>query len=108
GAPPQDRGPLSARDGHGSERLGVLSDTDLPHDVNPEIPAAYGEAIRQLERLGARVSDVRGIRSETATAAVRVILNAEAYAGHSSSLRRHRELFGASAVITLIPGAVLR
>lgn len=107
GAAPQNRSPLSARDGLGSVRLGVLPDTDLPHDVNPEISAAYGEAIRQLERLGARVSDVRGIRSETATAAVRVILNAEAYAGHSSSLRRHPELYGASARIHLTQGAFL-
>jgi aspartyl-tRNA(Asn)/glutamyl-tRNA(Gln) amidotransferase subunit A len=97
----------AAQSALGSMRLGVLPESDLPDDVHPEIVAAYGEAIRQLERLGARVSEMRGLGSETATAAVRVILNAEAYAGHSSSLRKHPELYGASARIHLTQGAFL-
>jgi aspartyl-tRNA(Asn)/glutamyl-tRNA(Gln) amidotransferase subunit A len=92
-------------DGLRLTRMGVLPDSDLPVDTNPEIAEAYRQAIHQLEHAGAHISEVSGIRSETAVAAVRVILNAEAFAGHASSLRRHPELYGTSARIHLSQGA---
>ncbi len=91
----------------GSVRVGVLPELGIAIDVDREIEGAYTAAIRQLERLGARIVELKGIQSETATAAVRVILNAEAYAAHASSLRRHPELYGSSARIHLTQGAFL-
>jgi len=97
----------AAADGLGSVRVGVLPELGVAIDVDREIDGAYTAAIRQLEQLGARIVELEGIQSKKATAAVRVILNAEAYAAHASPLRLHPDLYGPSARIHLTQGAFL-
>ncbi len=104
-----ERGSLPAQGGEGlgSIRVGLLPALARTIEVDPEIGRAYLDAVRELERLGGRIVELSGIESEAATAAVRVILNAEAYAEHASSIRRHPDRYGASARVHLTQGAFL-
>jgi len=100
--------PQRSGEGLGSIRVGVLPSLATTIEVDPDIQRAYSEAVRELERLGARIVELSGVESAAATAAVRVILNAEAYAEHASSLRSHPERYGESARVHLTQGAFLQ
>jgi len=89
-------------------RIGVpRSWFDEGEGTNPEVLAAVDEALRVLEKLGAKVTELDGTPFINARKANQTILVAEAYAYHEPDLQTKRELFGSSVRKRVLEGAFL-
>jgi aspartyl-tRNA(Asn)/glutamyl-tRNA(Gln) amidotransferase subunit A len=88
-------------------RLGVLRSFVEGTEVDPEVSAAFAEAVRTLASLGIEVREVDVEGLTAAAAADFVVLNAEAFAAHEETLRKQRTLYGASAAAYHLQGAFL-
>jgi aspartyl-tRNA(Asn)/glutamyl-tRNA(Gln) amidotransferase subunit A len=88
-------------------RLGVLHAYVDQARPDPEIAAAFGEALHALGDVGARISDVAVEGLAEAAAADFLVLNAEAFAAHEQTLRARRDGYGPSARLYQTQGAFL-
>ena len=76
-------------------------------DVYPEIGQAFDTTVDQLQELGATIQEVNPAWLTEARAAAFIILNAEEYVAHESSLRERIGHYGLSASLYLLQGAFL-
>ncbi len=88
-------------------RLGVPRTWFGEHEgTNPEVMAAFEEALRVLEREGAKLVDVDAAPFLNAGAVNTIIGLAEAAAYHEETLHAHRELLGQDIRHRVIEGAI--
>lgn len=88
-------------------RLGVPRRLIESAGLESEVAEAYEKALETLASLGAELVDVDLPGMAQARAANFVVLNAQAFAEHEVSLRRHPELYGQSARVYHWMGAFL-
>jgi aspartyl-tRNA(Asn)/glutamyl-tRNA(Gln) amidotransferase subunit A len=74
---------------------------------DPQIAAAFAEAIQVLRQLGMEIVEVDIEGLADAAAADFVVLNAEAFAAHEETLRTRMEMYGPSARLYHTQGAFL-
>jgi aspartyl-tRNA(Asn)/glutamyl-tRNA(Gln) amidotransferase subunit A len=97
----------SLKRSQGRVRVGVLSrHIDLAQS-DPQISAAFSEALRVMSDLGMEVLEVEIEGLAKAAAANFVVLNAEAFAAHEQTLRARMAAYGLSARLYHAQGAFL-
>jgi aspartyl-tRNA(Asn)/glutamyl-tRNA(Gln) amidotransferase subunit A len=88
-------------------RLGVPRRLIESAGLEPDVADAFAETLENLRSLGAELVDIELPGMAQARAANFVVLNAQAFAEHEVSLRRHPELYGQSARVYHWMGAFL-
>jgi aspartyl-tRNA(Asn)/glutamyl-tRNA(Gln) amidotransferase subunit A len=88
-------------------RLGVPRKLIDEAGLETEVSEAFESGLNELQALGAELVDVELPGLSEARAANFVVLNAQAYAAHAVSLRKHPELYGHSARVYHWMGAFL-
>ena len=88
-------------------RVGVLSRHIDLAQPDPQISAAFSEALRVMRDLGMEIVEVEIEGLAKAAAANFVVLNAEAFAAHEETLRVRMEAYGRSARLFHAQGAFL-
>ena len=91
----------------GRVRVGVLSRYIDLAQSDPQISAAFSEALRVMSDLGMEVLEVEIEGLAKAAAANFVVLNAEAFAAHEQTLRARMAAYGLSARLYHAQGAFL-
>jgi aspartyl-tRNA(Asn)/glutamyl-tRNA(Gln) amidotransferase subunit A len=91
----------------GRARVGVLSRFIDLAQPDPQVSAAFSEAIEVLRQLGMDIVEVDIEGLVNAAAANFVVLNAEAFAAHEETLRTRIEAYGRSARLYHTQGAFL-
>ncbi|HEV2034250.1 MAG TPA: amidase [Candidatus Dormibacteraeota bacterium] len=94
------RPPVRARVGVPSRHIDVAQ-------PDPQISAAFAEALQVLRQLGMEIVEVEIEGLADAAAADFVVLNAEAFAAHEETLRTRMEEYGRSARLYHTQGAFL-
>jgi aspartyl-tRNA(Asn)/glutamyl-tRNA(Gln) amidotransferase subunit A len=91
----------------GRPRVGVpIRHIDLAQP-DPQISAAFAEALQVLRQLGMEIVEVEIEGLADAAAADFIVLNAEAFAAHEETLRTHMKEYGGSARLYHTQGAFL-
>jgi aspartyl-tRNA(Asn)/glutamyl-tRNA(Gln) amidotransferase subunit A len=88
-------------------RLGVPRRLIESAGLEPDVADAFAETLENLRSLGAELVDIELPGMAQARAANFVVLNAQAFAEHEVSLRRHPDLYGQSARVYHWMGAFL-
>jgi aspartyl-tRNA(Asn)/glutamyl-tRNA(Gln) amidotransferase subunit A len=88
-------------------RIGVPRRLIESAGLEPEVADAFAETLATLESLGVELVEIELPGMAQARAANFVVLNAQAFAEHEVSLRRHPELYGQSARVYHWMGAFL-
>jgi aspartyl-tRNA(Asn)/glutamyl-tRNA(Gln) amidotransferase subunit A len=91
----------------GGARVGVPRSFIDQAETDPQISAAFGEALNALRDLGMEIVDVEVDGLADAAAADFLVLNAEAFAAHQHTLRGRLQDYGRSARLYHTQGAFL-
>lgn len=97
----------SLRQSPGRMRVGVLSRHIDLAQPDPQILAAFSEALRAMGDLGVEIKEVEIEGLAKAAAANFLVLNAEAFATHEETLRARMQAYGRSARLYHVQGAFL-